>query len=164
MVLMNRHTIKKILFVCHGNICRSPMAEFMMKKLIKEKGVETDYEIASAATSAEEIGNDIYPPAKQCLLRHGVPFSKRGARQMTAEDYHYYDHIYVMDDNNLRWLRYILPEEITASGEYRYKVRRLMSLCSEERDVADPWYTGDFERTFHDIDKALNAFIKNIEI
>lgn len=135
------------------------MAEFMLKKLAGDKGVEADYEIASAATSTEEIAGDIYPPAKQCLRRHGVPFVKRGARQMTAEDYHYYDHIYVMDENNLRWLRYILPNEIIASPDYRDKVRLLMSLCGEERDVADPWYTGDFERTYRDIKKALECLI-----
>lgn len=152
--------MQKILFVCHGNICRSPMAEFMLKKLVKEKGVEADYEIASAATSTEEIAGDIYPPAKQCLRRHGVPFSKRGARQITAEDYHHYDRIYVMDDNNLRWLRYILPNEIISSHDYRDKVRLLMSLCGEELDVADPWYTGDFERTYRDIDRALQTALK----
>lgn len=152
--------MKKILFVCHGNICRSPMAEFILKKLVQDKGVEAYYDIASAATSKEEIGNDIYPPARECLRRHGVPFSKRVARQMTAEDYRHYDLIFVMDRNNLRCLRYILPNEIISSHDYRDKVRLLMSLFGEDRDVADPWYTGDFERTYRDIEKALGCLIK----
>lgn len=137
------------------------MAEFVLKKLVRDKGLEADYEIASAATSTEEIGNDIYPPAKQCLRRHGVPFAERGARQMTAEDYRHYDLVFVMDKNNLRWLKYILPDEITTSAAYPDKVRLLMGLCGEDRDVADPWYTGDFERTYRDIDRALRCLIEN---
>lgn len=105
------------------------MAEFMLKKLARENGMDTVYEIASAATSTEEIGNDIYPPAKQCLRRHSVPFAKREARKMTTEDYRHYDLILIMDDNNLRWLRYILPREITSSPDYHDKVSLLMSLC-----------------------------------
>ncbi len=139
----------KILFVCHGNICRSPMAEFMMKELVRERGLDDEYEIDSVATSTEEIGNDMYPPAKRCLRAHGVPFEHRGARQITKADYDYFDTVLVMDRNNLRWLKMLGFDDRDA------KVRLLMSLVGDERDVADPWYTGDFERTFDDIATAL---------
>lgn len=139
----------KILFVCHGNICRSPMAEFMMKQLVRNRGLEDEFEIVSVATSTEEIGNDMYPPAQRCLRAHGVPFEHRGARQITKADFNRFDRIFVMDSNNLRWLRML------GFNEKDEKVRLLMSLVGEERDVADPWYTGDFERTYNDIAKAL---------
>ena len=99
----------KVLFVCHGNICRSPMAEFIMKKMVKDAGKENEFEIASAATSTEEIGNDIYPPAKRTLTLHGIPFERRAARRITAEDYSCFDHIFVMDRNNLRNLERMFP-------------------------------------------------------
>ena len=139
----------KILFVCHGNICRSPMAEFMMKRLVSEAGREAEFEIDSVATSTEEIGNDMYPPAKRCLRAHGVPFGHRRARQITQADYDHYDSIFVMDSNNLRWLKML------GFDDKDRKVSLLMSLVGEERDVADPWYTGNFERTFDDIAMAL---------
>lgn len=139
----------KILFVCHGNICRSPMAEFMMKQLVRNRGLEDEFEIVSVATSTEEIGNDMYPAAQRCLRAHGVPFEHRGARQITKADFNRFDRIFVMDSNNLRWLRML------GFNEKDEKVRLLMSLVGEERDVADPWYTGDFERTYNDIAKAL---------
>lgn len=149
--------MKKILFVCHGNICRSPMAEFMMKKAVKDAGLESEFEIASAATSREEIGNDIYPPAKETLRRHGVPFTSRAARQMTRADYDRYNHIFLMDRGNARLLGRIMPDVFSGDGDG--KVRLLMSLTGEERDVADPWYTGDFEKTYEDISEALSELL-----
>lgn len=140
----------KILFVCHGNICRSPMAEFVMKKMAKESGLENEFEIASAATSTEEIGNDIYPPAKRCLTEYGIPFSHRAARQMTRADYEYYDMIFCMDKNNIRSLRYILGE-----GPWP-KVRLLLN-----HNVADPWYTGNFEATYRDVVEGCELILKN---
>lgn len=128
------------------------MAEFIMKKKIMDAGIADQFEVASAATSTEEIGNDIYPPAKETLKRHNISFTKRKARQVTKADYTHYDYIFVMDRNNLRWLDHMFPG-------MNSNVRMLMSLCGENRDVADPWYTGDFETTYKDIDKALNAFL-----
>lgn len=146
--------MEKVLFVCHGNICRSPMAEFIMKKMVRDEGREDEFEIASAATSREEIGNDIYPPAKAVLRRHEVPFQSRSARQITAADLSYYDHIFVMDSNNLRNLRRMFGDPLPA------KVQPLMSLLGESRDVADPWYTGDFESTYSDITAALRSWLR----
>ena len=102
----------RILFVCHGNICRSPMAEFILKALTKARGLEDQYYIESAAVSMEEIGNPIYPPAKRCLTQHGVPFDKgKCARQVTRADYARFDRIICMDSSNLRWIRRIIPED-----------------------------------------------------
>ncbi len=130
----------KILFVCHGNICRSPMAEFVLKKMLADRGVE-GVEVASAATSREELGNDVYPPAKAALRAHGIPFGRRAARQVTRADYEAFDRIYVMDGANVRNIRYVIGDD--AEG----KVERLLP----GRDVADPWYTDDFETAFADI-------------
>ena len=146
--------MQKILFVCHGNICRSPMAEFMMKKKVLDAGLEGDFMVESAATSSEEIGNDIYPPAMETLRRHGIPFTRRKARRITRADYVCSDHIFVMDSNNMRWLERMFPG---MNGD----VRMLMSLCGMDRDVADPWYTGDFEATYNDIDLALDTFLQS---
>ncbi len=145
---------KRILFVCHGNICRSPMAEFMMKKLVNDAGREADFEIDSVATSTEEIGNDMYPPARRCLRGHGVPFERRRARQITHADYDHYDRIFVMDRNNLRWLQMLGIRDVD------HKVSLLMSLVDEQRDVADPWYTDNFEKTYEDIRMALPRLLE----
>ncbi len=137
--------MKKVLFVCHGNICRSPMAEFMFKALVKEKGVEDEFEIASAATSREEIGNPVYPPARRELARHGIDPTGKTARQMTREDLAYFDEIVCMDGNNLRNIERMFGED------GKRKVKKLMSFAGIDADVADPWYTGDFERTYRDV-------------
>lgn len=130
------------------------MAEFMMKQLVREQGREAEFEIDSVATSTEEIGNDMYPPAQRCLRAHGVPFEHRGARQITTADFQRADLVLVMDRNNLRWLRML------GFNNEDEKVRLLMSLAGEERDVADPWYTGDFERTYDDIAMALPSLLR----
>ncbi len=122
------------------------MAEFILKALVKVRGLEADYLIESAATSTEEIGNPIYPPAKRCLTQHGVPFdSGKTARQVRPDDYDRFDRIICMDRSNLRWLQRIIPDDPL------HKIHLMMSYTGSGRDVADPWYTGDFETTFQDI-------------
>ena len=172
----------KILFVCHGNICRSPMAEFVMKKLVRDLPKDSacsaiDFEIASAATSTEEIGNPVYPPARRMLAMHGIDCSGKTARQMTARDYEYYDYIVLMDRNNLRNLRWILPADVYAretdsarnlqpmdagAGAGRHKVSLLMDWVGKSRDVADPWYTGDFVATWDDVNEGCKAMLAQI--
>ena len=129
----------KILFVCHGNICRSPMGEFILKDMIRKRGLEDRFYIASAAVSREEIGNPVYPPARQELKKHGISCAGKTARQVTPEDFARFDRIYYMDRSNARYLARLLPPDPD-------KIRPLLS-----RDVADPWYTGDFSQTYADI-------------
>jgi len=163
----------KILFVCHGNICRSPMAEFVMKKMVQDlpttlsSGTSltaADFEIASAATSTEEIGNPVYPPARRMLARHGIDCSGKTARQMTATDYAHYDYIVLMDQNNLRNLRWILPRDIyeRETGTAPRKISLLMDWAGKNRDVADPWYTGDFEATWQDVNEGCSAMLQRL--
>ena len=137
--------MKKILFICHGNICRSPMAEFVMKHLVAEDGMAEQFEIASAATSTEEIGNPVYPPARRKLAEHGIGCEGKTARQMTRHDYTYYDCIIAMDRNNLRNLKRMFGED---TG---HKLSLLMDYTHRPGDVADPGYTGDFEATWRDV-------------
>lgn len=146
---MKKH---RILFVCHGNICRSPMAEFILKDMVEKAGIADDFEIASAATSTEEIGNDIYPPAKRILFQKGIKFESRQARQITRKDYDYYDFIIAMDEHNLRNLRRLLGEDT------KNKISLMMSYAGKHRDVADPWYTGDFETTYRDLIEGCEGF------
>ena len=129
----------RILFVCHGNICRSPMGEYIMKDMVRKAGREGEFEVDSAAVSREEIGNPVYPPARRELERHGVRCGGHRARQVTMEDYRHFDRIYYMDASNARYLSRLLPKDPE-------KIRPLPS-----RDVADPWYTGDFTRTWEDL-------------
>ena len=129
----------KILFICHGNICRSPMGEYVLKDMVSKAGVAEEFEIASAAVSREGIGNPVYPPARRELQKHGIRCDGHAARQVTMADYHHYDRIYYMDASNKRWLDRMLPRDPD-------KIRPLLS-----RDVADPWYTGDFAQTWADI-------------
>ena len=148
----------KILFVCHGNICRSPMAEFIMKDIVKKQGIESKFYIESAATSTEEIwngvGNPVYPPAREELKKHGITCEGKRARQMTAADYDRFDYIIGMDRMNLRNMLRI------AGGDGESKLSLLLDYTACPGDVADPWYTGDFVRTYEDITAGLAGFLK----
>ena len=146
----------KILFVCHGNICRSPMAEFVMKHLVEERGLQDQFEIASAATSTEEIGNPVYPPARRKLAEHGIGCQGKTARQMTLEDYRYYDRIIVMDRNNIWNLKRLLGEDKD------HKISLLMDYTNRPGEVADPWYTGDFEATWRDVLEGCKGLLSAI--
>ena len=137
--------MKKILFVCHGNICRSPMAEFVMKDLVKKAGLVSEFHIESAATSREEIGNPVYPPARRKLAEHGISCDGHAARQLTNADYEKYDLLIGMDSANLRNMHRI------CDGDFAGKLRLLMDYTDRPGDVADPWYTEDFESTWRDV-------------
>ncbi len=135
----------KVLFICHGNICRSPMAEFVMKNLVEKRGISSDFYIESAATSTEEIGNPVYPPAKRKLAEHGISCDGKYARQVTKRDYQEYDYLIVMDNWNMKNLRRML------GADPEGKMFMLMSFAGSSREVADPWYTGNFDATWHDV-------------
>lgn len=135
----------KILFICHGNICRSPMAEFVMKDLVKKAGCADRFEIASAATSTEELGNPVYPPARRKLAEYGLGCEGKTARQMTRQDYRDYDLLVAMDRENLWNMRRFTGDDPD------HKVSLLLDYTSRPGDVADPWYTGDFEQTWQDV-------------
>ena len=141
----------KILFVCHGNICRSPMAEFILKDMARRAGVAQNFEVASAAVSREELGNPVYPPARRELAKHGISCAGKAARQVTPADYADYDRIYYMDRSNARYLARMLP----ADPE---KIRPLL-----DRDVADPWYTGDFSATWADLVEGCSAILEEFK-
>lgn len=141
----NRQDMIKILFVCHGNICRSPMAEFVMKELVHKAGSAGDFYIESAATSSEELGNGVYPPVKSLLKAHGIDCSQKTARRITVEDYRKFDLIIGMDNANMRNMRNFWGSDPDD------KLRMLLSYCGSSREVADPWYTGEFETTWRDV-------------
>ena len=144
----------RIIFVCHGNICRSPMAEFVMKELVKQRGLEKQYEIASAATSREEIGNPVYPPARRKLAEHGIGCVGHHARQMTKYDYAYYDRIICMDRANVRNAARI------AGGDPLGKICLLLDFTDRPgQEVADPWYTGDFETAWQDVAQGCEGLL-----
>ena len=136
----------RILFVCHGNICRSPMAEFIMRDLVTHAGLGGKFHIVSAATSREELGNPVYPPARRKLAEHGISCAGKTARQLTQEDYSQYNLLIGMDRTNLRNMSYIL------GGDPEEKLHLLLEFAGRSGEgIADPWYTGDFESTFRDV-------------
>lgn len=135
----------KILFICHGNICRSPMAEFVMKDLVRKAGLEKSFYIESAATSREELGNPVYPPARRKLAEHGISCQGKTARQLTREDYRSFDLLVGMDWANLRNMERI------CGGDPQGKLHLLLDYTVRPGQVADPWYTGDFDATWRDV-------------
>lgn len=144
----------RILFVCHGNICRSPMAEFIMKDLVKDR---KDFYIESKATSYEEIGNSIYPSAKRVLRNHNIPFSERSAKRMEKSDYEKYDYIIIMDSNNERNIMRIIGDDKDN------KVHKLLSYTGSSNDISDPWYTGEFEKCYNEIYKGCMGLLNYID-
>ena len=147
----------KILFVCHGNICRSPMAEFVMKDLVRKAGLESQFQIASAATSTEEIGSPVYPPARRKLAEHGINCSGKTARQLTRADYDRYDLLIGMDNANLRNMRRI------CGGDCDGKIHLLLEFAGRpEADVADPWYTDDFDAAWRDVYAGCQGLLNSL--
>ena len=151
----------KVLFICHGNICRSPMAEFILKDMVKKRGIADKFYIASAATSTEEIwgdrGNPVYPPARKELAKHGLSCDGKYAVQLKREDYAKYDYLIGMDSANIRNMERI------CGGDPEGKIYRLLSFAGSGRDVADPWYTGDFKTTYNDVVEGCEAFLEFLE-
>lgn len=147
----------RILFVCHGNICRSPMAEFVMKDMVEKAGLSGEVFIASAATSREELGNPVYPPARRKLAEHGIGCTGHAARQMTRADYDAFDLLIGMDSANIRNMTRM------AGADPQGKIHLLLDLCGQNRDVADPWYTGDFEATWQDVNAGCRALLERIQ-
>lgn len=140
----------KVLFVCHGNICRSPMGEYILKDMVLKRGLGARFEIASAAVSTEEIGNPVYPPARRELQKHGIACAGHAAHRITRRELEHYDCIYYMDRSNARWLERLF-------GADAAKCRPLL-----DRDVADPWYTGDFKQTWDDIVEGCERILEEL--
>ena len=144
----------KVLFICHGNICRSPMAEFIMRKLVGEAGLEDEFFIASAATSSEELGNPVYPPARSKLAEHGISCAGKTARRITPADYREYDLLIGMDNANTRNMHRAF------GGDPEGKLKMLLEYTSRPGEVSDPWYTDDFDRAYADIDEGCRGLLK----
>lgn len=144
----------RVLFVCHGNICRSPMAEFIMKDIVKKVGLDEKIEISSVAATQDEIGNDMYPPAKRKLEEMGIPYTRRAARLFTSADYEKYDVIIGMDEENREDLLHL------TQGDPKKKLKQLMDFTDTPKEVADPWYTGNFNETYEDILRGTTGLLQ----
>lgn len=146
----------KIMFVCLGNICRSPMAEFVLKEMVRQKNLEEKFFITSSATSSEEIGNDVHYGTVRKLNSVGIPVEHRKAKKLTKEDYNNYDYIIGMEDSNIRNIIRIVGEDKDG------KVSRLLDFSNNPRDIADPWYTGNFDKTYEDVCEGCKALLNKI--
>lgn len=146
----------KILFVCLGNICRSPMAEFVLKDMVHKRGLDDEFYIASAATSTEETGNPIHPGTRNKLRGYGISTEGKYAVTMRRKDYDAYDYILGMEQSNIRNIRRI------CGGDPENKVCRLLDFSGNPRDIADPWYTGNFDVTYNDIYEGCQAFLEKV--
>lgn len=146
----------KVLFVCHGNICRSTLAEFLMKELVRQAGKEEEILVESKACRTDEIGNDTHPGTKAVLQAHGIPFTRRQARQIQRADYDQFDYIIAMDGENMLDLRRL------TNGDPQDKCQLLLTFAGEDREVADPWFTGNFEVTYQDVDKGCRALLQKL--
>lgn len=147
----------KILFICHGNICRSPMAEFLLKHMVKEKGMAGQFQIDSAATSTEEIGNPVHYGTRRKLAQYGISAAGKTAVRMQKRDYDFYDYLIGMDDANIRNMCRI------AGGDPDHKICKLLEFAGSTRDIADPWYTGNFDETYDDILEGCEAFLEKLQ-
>ena len=148
--------MRRVLFVCHGNICRSPMAEFVMKDVVEQAGLSKEIRVVSAATTAEEIGNPVYPPARRKLAEHGIGCEGKTARQMRRSDYERFDLIIGMDQENLYDMRRI------CQGDPEGKIHLLMDFTDRPGDVADPWYTRDFEAAWRDVEEGCRGLLEQL--
>ncbi len=146
----------KVMFVCLGNICRSPMAEFILKDMVKKRGIDNKFQISSSATSTEEYGNPIYPPAARKLTQEGVPYTSRTAVQLKKSDYDKYDYIIAMERRNIENIKRI------CGGDPDNKISLLLSFAGRNDNIADPWYTGNFDVTFDDIVEGCEGFLQSI--
>ena len=146
----------KILFICHGNICRSTMAEFVFRDMISRAGQSKEFYIESAATSREEIGNDTHPGTKAKLRENGIPFERRSARQIVKQDYKEFDYIIGMDDANVRNIMRI------CGGDSEHKIAKLLDYAGMDRSIADPWYTGNFDETYDDVVQGCEALLEEL--
>ena len=146
----------KVLFICHGNICRSTMAQYVFEDIVKKRGIADLFEIDSAATSREEIGNGVHHGTRRKLAKMGIPCGDHRARQVTKADYEYYDYLLIMDANNRRNLMRII------GGDPKHKVHGLLDFSSDPRDIADPWYTGNFDVTYEDIAEGCRDFLQYV--
>ncbi len=147
----------KILMICHGNICRSTMAEFVLKDMVRKAGLAEQFEIASAGTSREEIGSDTHRGTKRKLNEMNIPYTRRQARQVTKKDYAYYDYLICMDKHNMRNLDRIIFRDT------EHKVSLLLDFCNRQnQDIADPWYTGNFDITYEDIIAGCNGLLQSL--
>ena len=149
--------MKRILFVCHGNICRSPMAEFVMKDLVKQKGLADQFEIVSAAATTDALGQDMDPRTKRILTEKMIPYTSRAARKMTAEDYQIYDSLICMDEENFMDMNQI------TGGDPDHKEYKLLQFCDSYRDIDDPWYTNDFETAYQDIKRGCEGLLTKLQ-
>lgn len=147
----------RILFVCHGNICRSPMAEFVMKDLVRKAGRAAEFSIASAATSTEELGNPVYPPARRMMAAHGIDCTGKTARQLRKADYAQYDYLIGMDQANFRNMQRM------CGGDPDGKIHLLLDFTDRPGQVADPWYTGDFQATWEDVLEGCEGLLRHID-
>jgi protein-tyrosine phosphatase len=161
----------KIMFLCHGNICRSPMAEYVMKDLVGKSGLDKHFEISSGAVSDEEWFNPIYPPAQRKLREKGVHFGDHSAHKISPAEFKEQDLVIVMDRSNLRWLERIVGDytnvaegEVLKDSDIRGKVHMMMEFAGLARDVADPWYTGDFEQTYQDVLAGCKGLLTKIKL
>lgn len=147
----------RVLFICHGNICRSPMAEFLFKDMVKNRGIADRFLIASAATSNEEIGNPPHPGTRKKLASLGISCQGKRARRMTSRDFDEYDYLLGMDSWNIRNMK-----RFARNAQDEEKIARLLDFSEHPRDIADPWYTGDFETTYQDIMEGLEGLLRHL--